>query len=228
MTPPRDHHDLRLVPREEPESVPPTVARLPPRPTPTPTMQGLADKQDALQVDSREQILLLRQIVKAQVDHGERLERVEAGTLETHQRLDGLAATLGNWPAPIDLARASVQGLTAQEVVAKQDGSGLCGAISALALNQRQLAANDQRHDANDNRLTGDVATLVQQASHEGARLGATQVAKSSRGKTAGAAAIATTGTFGGLLATIYALGPDGAERVGAAIRAFVGALFGG
>lgn len=85
-----------------------------------------------------------------------RLERkvdalgVQARELATQTSAQGVAisamrAEIGAYPSVVDLARASVSDLTPDELVARSDGTGICGAIHRLARNDATIVAEIKR-----------------------------------------------------------------------------------
>lgn len=85
-----------------------------------------------------------------------RLERkvdalgVQASALADDTRAQGAAiqamrGEIGVYPSVVDLARASVSDLTPDELVARAEGTGICGAIHRLARNDATIVAEIKR-----------------------------------------------------------------------------------
>jgi hypothetical protein len=59
--------------------------------------------------------------------------------------IQAIRAEIGVYPSVVDLARASVSDLTPDELVARSDGTGICGAIHRLARNDATIVAEIKR-----------------------------------------------------------------------------------
>ncbi len=78
-----------------------------------------------------------------------RLERkvdAQGAALEAQgAAIQAMRAEIGTYPSVVDLARASVSDLTPDEIVARSDGTGICGAIHRLARNDATIVSEIKR-----------------------------------------------------------------------------------
>lgn len=192
MSPPP--RDLHVVPREEPESEPPNVVRMPPRPATAATLPYLADKIDALQVDSREclfqvrrngeaiarceesigacEIAIVSEILPWQARAGLKLEAIAT-------TLAAIAKVVGEPGDPEAAARLSVSDMTQEQAeeafkVAAL-GSGLCRRDAEREIREKQRehriakAAAKGASDSTATKTTGGVivSALVLAFAHD-------------------------------------------------------------
>lgn len=59
--------------------------------------------------------------------------------------IQAMRAEIGTYPSVVDLARQSVSDLTPDEIAARADGTGMCGAIHRLARNDATIVAEIKR-----------------------------------------------------------------------------------